>query len=187
MSSVHTFLALTSGIGFALLLGWLGEQRFAKSRAWLAPAALAVVLLAQVLTFLPAAPYYYVYNQPLKFNVWWETHGAFLDQAGDYFAAKPNAEDLTVMSFSPGSIMFFHPGETLLLIPDGEWNENDVEKLSRSDYLVLDFEFRNLIRPPRIVEETNMVTPEHTIDFQGRTIVWIYRVADLPPSAFIPD
>ena len=151
------------------------------------PAVLAVVVLGQSLTLLPARPYYYVYEQPLKFNVWWETHGAFLDQAGDFLTEKPDAEDLTVLTFSPGSLMFFFPGDVRILIPDSGWGENDVRKLEQSDYLVFDYEFRHLEQHPRIVEETEGVEPDHTINFQGRTVVWIYKVSDLPPSAFIPD
>ena len=187
MASVHTFLALTGGVGFWMLIEQVRELAPVRRYTWFAPVVLGVVLIGQVLTFLPAVPYYYVYEQPLKTNVWWEVHGAFLDQAGEYIAQKPNAEGLTVITFSPGSLMFFHPGETTLLIPKGGWGADDVRRLEAADYLVFNYEFRNLDSSPRIVHETEGVTPEHTIEFMGRTLVWIYRVVDLPPSAFIPD
>jgi uncharacterized membrane protein len=188
MSSVHVVLALLAGFGVAAVLTW-AVQRFSllERRKWLVGVVVGGLLVLQVITFLPARPYYYTYNQPFRTTPWWGTHGAFLDQAADYLAAKPNAAELTVMTPSPGSFMFFFPGETKFLVPEPGWRDVDAERLANSDYLIVDFTTRTKPNPPRVVTDIAEVIPEHTISFQGRELVWIYKVSDLPPEAFVPD
>ncbi len=189
MASIHLFLALTAGIGFALTLAWIRQWSWTQRRAWLPSVILAVLLTTQAALILPAAPYYYTYNQPLTVGRWWDVHGAFLDQAGEYLAAQPNAEDLTVMTFSPGSLMDFFPGEIRLVFPIPRWEERDVRHLTESDYLVLDSTIRLIRNPPRVIADIDQanISPVFTAGFDGRTLVWVYRVSDLPPEAFIPD
>lgn len=189
MTSIHLFLALTAGVGYSLSLGWVRQHTWAERRAWLPAAFLATLLIIQAAKILPAAPYYYTYNQPLTVGRWWDVHGAFLDQAGEYLAAQPNAADLTVMTFSPGSLMDFFPGEIRLVFPLPGWKDRDVRHLSESDYLVLDSTIRLIPNPPRVIADIDRagIQPVFTAGFDGRTLVWVYRVSDLPPEAFIPD
>jgi hypothetical protein len=189
MTSIHLFLAMTAGLGFSTFFKWLGSLRKFKNRNLIIAVLTAAILVSQVLSFIPAAPYYYTYNHPLRVNTWWGVHGAFLDQAGDYLAAKPHAEDLGAMTFSPGSLMFFFPGKTHMIVPISNWKARDIERLEQSDYLVIDYILRNKETPPRVITDIDQAgtLPEHTISYQGRTFVWIYKVSDLPPEAFIPD
>ncbi len=189
MTSIHIFLAMTGGLGFSLLYKWLESKKITKKSDWILSGLITVLLVSQVIVILPAAPYYYTYNNPLRVNTWWCVHGAFLDQAGDYLAAKPDAEELTAMTFSPGSMMFFFPGKTNMIFPIPAWKTRDVERLEESDYLVIDYILRNLKAPPRIIEDIDRagILPEYKISYQGRTFVWIYKVSDLPAEVFIAD
>jgi hypothetical protein len=187
MTSVNFFIALLGGLGIAALADWMKQTNWVQNREWFSWVALAGVLVVQVGFILPARPYYYTYLNPLARNVWWGVHGAFLDQAADYLAEKPDAESLTVMTFSPGSFMFFFPGDTRLLTPYPSWNQRDAHNLQESDYLLVNFELTHLSAPPRILAEIADVEPEHVISFQGRDYVWVYLVDDLPDSVFSPD
>jgi len=187
MSSVQLLIAFSGGVGYLLLLDWLKNFRWIQSNKWASSAFIAGLLLIQTLMILPSRPYYYTYTNPLRTHVWWNEHGAFLDQAADYLAQKTDAEQLTALTYSPGSFMFFFPGKTLMIVPVAKWGNRDVANLEASDYLIIDHAIRYRENPPRIIEEIADVEPEHIISDQGRNLVWIYRVADLPPDVFIPD
>jgi hypothetical protein len=187
MTSAHVFIALLAGLGFLTLIEWLKRIPWIEKRFWVTWLIVALIIVAQIAIIFPARPYYYVYLNPLAGEVWWGAHGAFLDQAADYLADKPGAETTRVMMFSPGSFMFFFPGQTNYIITQPAWTERDVRVLEDSDYLLINFELANLNQAPRIISEISDVEPEKVISFQGREYVWIYRVDALPASVFIPD
>ncbi|MEN8243020.1 MAG: hypothetical protein ABFS17_13970 [Chloroflexota bacterium] len=187
MTSAHVLLAFLAGAGVLILIEWLKQLPWFEKRTWVSWLVVAILIVAQIVTILPAKPYYYVYLNPLAGNPWWGVHGAFLDQAADYLAEKPEAESSTVMLFSPGSFMFYYPGDVHYIISKPGWTDSDVRKLEDSDYLVINFELANLNQAPRIIAEISDVEPEYTISFQGREYVWVYPVEDLPASVFVPD
>jgi 4-amino-4-deoxy-L-arabinose transferase-like glycosyltransferase len=187
MTSVHFFLAMFGGFGLLILIERLRDIEAIGNRKWIPWTAAVVLLVLQVGIIFPARPYYYTYLNPFEGDVWWGVHGAFLDQAAEYLAEKPDAEELGAMTFSPGSFMFFFPGKTYALGTYHTWNPTNAQNLSDSDYLIVNFEISHLTNPPRIIGEIGDVVPEHTITFQGREYVWIYRVDDLPDSVFVPD
>jgi len=187
MTSAHVLLAFLAGAGVVILIEWLKKLPWFEKRTWVSWLIVAILIVAQIVTILPARPYYYTYLNPLAGDVWCGVHGAFLDQAADYLADKPEAESSTVMLFSPGSFMFYYPGEVHYIIPRPDWTKSDTSNLKDSDYLVVNFELATLNQAPRIIAEISEVEPEHVISFQGREYVWVYRVEDLPASVFIPD
>ena len=110
-----------------------------------------------------------------------------LDQAADYLAAKPNAENLTVMSFYDTSFSLYFPGKTLPMWPVDIWSQRQVEFLEQSDYLVVYHTQVMMGRTAKLLDSLEDVIPEKIILFNNIEYVWIYNVDMLPDDAFIPD
>jgi 4-amino-4-deoxy-L-arabinose transferase-like glycosyltransferase len=193
--SSHLALDIVAGLGYAVWLEALwGKAAFRLRRVWtgLAVAALA---LFQCMSAVWYYPYYLNYYNPLlggprlgaqRAGV---GYGEVLDQAARYLAQLPEAEHLTAMSwYGPVSFAPFFPGKTEPLWPKTSWTERDVERLRRSDYLVVYYQHqinRNL--PPKLLAGLKDVPTWHTIFVHGVEYIRIYPVDELPQQVFEPD
>jgi 4-amino-4-deoxy-L-arabinose transferase-like glycosyltransferase len=159
-------------------------------------AALAIGLLAlHAISFLPYYPYYFTYQNPLTRRLDWARpyqslgYGEVLEQAAAYLALKPAAEDLTALVwYGIGPFSYYFPGQTELILPTRDWNQSLVERLRRSDYLVLYYDHqlkRGL--PAKLMQDIQGVAPETAIRLHGIEYIRIYRVGDLPDRVFEPD
>lgn len=190
--SSHAFLDVMAGLGFAGAAAWVQGEWSEKRTAW-AFAIGAILIAVDLATGLAQSfPYYFVYLNPIwgrqQSQVGLGGYGGLLDQAAAYLAEKPDAEDLTVMSwYGPASFSFFFPGETLPLWPVPRWSDVEIQRLRQSDYLVIYHSQFSRNLPPRLIAQLEGVVPEHIVEFNGLKYVYIYKVSDLPAEAFEPD
>lgn len=197
--SAHVWLDMTAGLGLAGVLFWVQGRVTVKGFTWIYSVGLSVILTAQLVGVVQTSPYYFVYYNPvfgkqLAFGKGVQGlldeggYGGLLDEAGRYLAQKPDAEELTVMSwFGPASFSFFFPGTTEPLWPIDRWIAVDVNRLARSDYLVIYSSQFTYMVPAKLISELKEVSPEHVVEFNGIEYAFIYRVSDLPAGVFEPD
>ena len=146
-----------------------------------------ILLVVQISEVAKEYPYFFTYrNQIISESVSLNSYCALMDEAGEYLSKKPNAKELTVLSwYGPGCLSFFFSGKTLPLWPKSYWDETNINKLLTSDYLIITegtFSRKNL---SSLLIGLENETPEKVISFQGNDYVWIYKVDDLPESIFL--
>jgi 4-amino-4-deoxy-L-arabinose transferase-like glycosyltransferase len=192
--SAYAALDLVAGLGLALTYRAL-RTRFPSRRAavW-ASAAVGVLLLSHAAAGAAYYPYFFNYANPIMARVFGIEHfetgyGEVLEQAADYLSRKPGAERLTVLAwYGIGPFSYFFPGNTELLAPGEAWTLSQVERLQRSDYLVLYYHHQvNRNMPATLLWRLAGTPYEHAIWRNGIEYVRIYRVADLPVSVRLPD
>lgn len=190
MSSYVSMDAIAA-LGWCSLFGWLTNKWNLpkKFSIW----AIVALLFLQLISVLPYYPYYYTYNNPLvtiinkKESLY--DYGEGFEQAAFYLSKKPNATTLKVLSFrGRGPFSYFFPGQTILLNPlfvEELGMPSFQERLIEADYLVINAAFA--LRTPRtqlFVDALNAATPEYEINIIGIYTIYIYEVADLPPSFY---
>ncbi len=182
-----------AGIGLTVVIQWIkGLTSFKKIGV---PIFLGVLILFQVFSLVSYYPYYYPYTNPITaaidqgiFSPTPQGYGEGLDLAAEYLSQKPNAENLTVMSWFAGIPGYLFPGEVKHIKPHIEWSLNSAQKLMESDYLVIYYDFQQRWdRPEKLMHDLTDVPPEHSISMFGTEYVRIYKVSELPDSVFIPD
>ncbi len=185
---VFPMLDILAALSLQAALGWLGKRVafLASRRRQLAAAVLLV--LAMALSWLPLAPYYGAYFNPLLGNgktaVWAFPfgQGEGLDLAAEYLNEKPDAEQLIVASFYPEEFDIYFDGMTISL-RRGEWSKT----WQFSDYVVF-----YISQVQRQLPDAELVTfftaqePEYTARIGGIEFAWVYRPPVLlsarPPS-----
>jgi hypothetical protein len=136
---------------------------------------LTAALAIQLTAVLPHHPYYYSYFNPLfgggdtavrTLRIGW---GEGMDQAGAYFAAKPNADELVVSSRFTHNMLGF-PGELISLGINGRW--------TKADYIVLYIQQvqRRLEPGPEFLDYFQARVPEKVITLGDLDYVWIYPI-----------
>lgn len=189
---MNTFVAfdVIAGIGWGSALLWVGSRwkRLASTAAALA--ALAVITLSQIGFGLPYAPYYFTYKNPFAKEAATYAYGEGYDQAADYLAQKPNAEEIRAYVYiGMGTFSYHFPGETLVLKrPNVLFGDfvTITEELRSADYLVL----YPIVREKHpetekiLSEFEGIVEPEKVIYINGLEYVQIYRVADIPETVY---
>jgi hypothetical protein len=190
-----TIVCLTyiAGIGLAVVVEWLqGETIFRNVGV---AVFLGFIILFQGYNLISYYPYYYPYVNPITaginrgvFSPVIEGYGEGLDLAAKYLSEKPHPERIRVMSWFAGIPGYLFPGKVRHIKPEPGWTEESTQKLKRSDYLVIYYEFQlkhNI--PVKLMHDLANVPPEHSIFLYGVEYVRIYRVGELPDSVFIPD
>lgn len=189
---MNTFVAFDTiaGIGWGSALLWAGSRwkRLASTAAALA--VLAVITLSQIGFGLPYAPYYFTYKNPFAKEAATYAYGEGYDQAADYLAQKPNAEEIRAYVYiGMGTFSYHFPGETLVLKrPNVLFGDfvTITEELRSADYLVL----YPIVREKHpetekiLSEFEGIVEPEKVIYINGLEYVQIYRVADIPETVY---
>jgi hypothetical protein len=186
-------LMYIAGIGLAVIIQWIkGNSIFRKIGVTL---FLGTLIFFQAYSLVLYFPYYYPYVNPITasinkgvFSPIPSGYGEGLDLAAEYLSQKPDAENLTVMSWYAGIPGYLFPGEVEHIKPRPEWPESSVRKLQRSEYLVIYHEAqlrRN--HPEKLMHDLADVIPEHSISMFGTEYIRIYKVSELPDSVFVPD
>jgi len=116
-------------------------------------------------------------------------YGEGFEKAAAYLAQKPNAESLSVFSFrGRGPFSYFFPGRTIILNPlfmEEPGMGSVFERLAQSEYIVINDAFGlRTERTALFARELESIQPEHSIQVKGAYPIYIYRIADLPPSFY---
>jgi len=186
-------LSYIAGMGLAVIAEWI--IRMPSSRNLALGVFLGILIVFQSYNLISNYPYYYTYRNPIIvsidrgiFSPTPQGYGEVLDLAASYLSEKPNAKDLTVMSWYSGILRYLFPGEVEHIKPTPEWSWGSARKLSESDYLVIYYDAqlrRNL--PEKLMHDLSNVTPEYSISRFGTEYIRIYKVSELPESVFVPD
>jgi hypothetical protein len=190
--TVQLGLNLIAGAGLSGLAEW-GKEKLAKT--WLVPVLLVVFVGGQLGNVLYEYPYFLSYynlalgGAPAGVTEVGVGYGELLDEAGRYLAKMSGAEETPVLSwYGYGSFSYFYPGQVWHLFPQGNWNADKIKRLNRSEYLVIYYVHQvNRDNPATLLAILEEVEPVEVIWWHGVEYVRIYRVADLPERAFVPD
>ena len=195
IGSIFPVLDLVAAVGWITIIDtthqWL-KNRFNLTRAQIISALfICIVVAAQILAVWQVRPYYWSYYNPLlggpnlapgNIDI---GYGEGLDQAGRYLETKPNANELTVLSWygvGPFSYFYSGPFNFTAIIPD--WTKTNARRLAEADYIVIyvNQSQRQLTRP--LLDVLTSVEPEHIIVINNIEYAWIYDVRDIPQEDF---
>ena len=185
-------LDFVAGIGLVTGVRWLGGRFRLLAKRSIRYCLLLGVLLLYALNSLPYYPYYYTYASPLARvlqpdkrhpNI---SYGEGLELAAAYLAQKPNAGELTVLSYNGiGPFSYFFSGETHILIRDDRFSLEELQELKEADYLVI----YSVEQKPRdgstaLLSALESIPPEKTIWIDGVKYASIYAIDQFPESLF---
>ncbi|MFC1936295.1 glycosyltransferase family 39 protein [Chloroflexota bacterium] len=175
---------------FRLLTARLTRPLALKKYLPLAAAVLFAALYLQPL--ISTYPYYIHYTSPLRdrpktipeMSIGW---GEGLDQAARYLNQKPNAHELSAMSwYGLGPFSFFFEGQWHGIRLGVEWRGEDADILKEMDYLVMYGNQWRRNMPAGLLLALEGAVPEHTVWIDGFEYVRIYAVETLPEAVFNP-
>jgi 4-amino-4-deoxy-L-arabinose transferase-like glycosyltransferase len=190
MSSYVSIDAIAA-LGWCSFLIWLGTRL--KTAHGFQNWAIAVLIVIQLFSALSYYPYYYTYNNPLLKMISgresFSDYGEGFEQAALYLSQKPNAASLRVLSFrGRGAFSYFFPGQTVILNPlfvEDTGMPSLQERFEGSDYLVINEAFAARTRRSSLFMDALKGTmPERVIKIKGVSTIYIYKIADLPPSFY---
>ena len=189
----HVSMDAVAALGWCALLGWLGVRWKLANRAMLRVGSTAALVLLQLGSALSYYPYYYTYSNPIMEMISGQTpvsdYGEGFEQAAAYLADKPDSASLKVLAFrGRGPFSYFFPGETIILNPlfiEEPEMASMTERLAQADYLVINDALQpRTARTALFVSALDSLTPEYQIKIKAVSTIYIYRVADLPPSFY---
>ena len=189
----HVSMDAMAALGWSVFLQRLGMKWETGNRLKVKIGFAALLVSLQLAGALAFYPYYYSYANPLWVTITGQSpvsdYGEGFEQAAAYLAQKPNAESLNVLAFrGRGPFSYFFPGTTIILNPlfiEEPGMGSLFERLGEADYLVINDAFvERTERTALFTQGLNDVTPEHTIYIKGVSTIYIYRVADFPPSFY---
>jgi hypothetical protein len=185
-------LDFVAGIGLATGVRWLGGRFGLLAKRSIRYGLLLGVLLLHALSSLPNYPYYYTYASPLARAVLPDmrhpsiSYGEGLELAAAHLAQKPNASELTVLSYNGiGPFSYFFPGETHILKTDDRFLPEELQELKEADYIVI----YSVQQKPRdgstaLLTALEAIPPEKIIWLDGVKYASIYAVDQFPQSLF---
>jgi hypothetical protein len=188
----HVSIEVVAALGFVMAGRFLVEN-YARVSSRLISMIAVCLIIAQLVAALLQFPYYYTYtNGVLRsffgLQAYKTGYGEGLEHAGEYLSQKPNAEDLTVMSWYSYAFSFFFPGHTEQILIAEEWAPAHIDRLAESDYLVVYYTHqKNRNMPAKLLAELDGVPIEHSIWLNGFEAVRIYDVSILPASLYTPS
>lgn len=176
---VFPFLSMAAALGWVAVID--GLMRLLKlNNQSVKIGVFVLVALGQLYYPLSRFPYPITYYNPIfggqtrayeTISVGW---GEGLDQAAAYLNAKPNAENLTVMSsMGHGAFSFYFKGDVLWM---------SINRLEQADYYVLYAHHRQDGFPPQLLAVFDTIEPEHIVYLGEIPYAWIYNRADIPPA-----
>jgi hypothetical protein len=182
MEPAMVLMDMIGAFGWLGLLQFLRDSKFQWVRRPIFYLLLASLLAVQIGGNIAVHPYYYSYYNLLMGGgkkageTRFVGSGEGLDEAGRYLSQKPNAENMTVMSwYGIGCFSFYFPGKTVMM---------GYDKLSNVDYLVVYTNQWYRRTPTALFDILDQVEPEHTVWINGIEYARIYKVSDLPVAAF---
>src|SRR5574341_709732 len=194
--SFFVTLDVIAAAGLVQAAEWLENRASKGVRPWLPTmVVLGAGLAIQAVSALLFFPYYYTYYNPIMTVAQYGGqnpgygYGEGLELAAKYLGGMPDSQDMTVMAYyGRGPFSYFFPGTTEQLknvYADAENLPQLTQELSRSDYLVIYYQFQKTAgRLTNILGALDNIQPAHTIWLKGVEYVRIYRVSDLPPSFY---
>jgi hypothetical protein len=174
---IYPLLDVLAALALAAILDWVGRRwRPLVGQGSRLLAAVALVLLVALL-WLPLAPYYGAYFNPLlgggKTAVWAFPfgQGEGLDLAAAYLNQKEGAESLRAVSFYPEEFQLYFDGGAGSL-RRGEWNKTWLY----SDYVVFYVsQVQRELPDAELVHLFEGRQPEYTARIGGVDFAWVYR------------
>lgn len=192
--SSYLSLNLLAGLGWIHALQWL-YARLSLKQVQIQYVGLGLILLLQGWSALSNFPYYFTYRNPILYSAGWYNefphfpYGEALEQAGQYLATLPNAENTTVFSYySRGCVSYYYPGQVISFRPyyaDGEHTTDLLRNLNESEYLVVYYANQGqLPHYQTFLKVLSTVEPFHVIWMNGYEYVRIYKIDDFSPEIF---
>jgi hypothetical protein len=189
---IYPMLDVLAALALAALLAWLGRRwRPLAGKGW--QLAIALVLIALMALFwLPLAPYYGAYFNPLlgggKTATWAFPfgQGEGLDLAAEYLNQKEQAEYLRVASFYPEEFAIYFDGQVVSLRRK-EWSKTWLF----SDYVVFYVsQVQRELPDAELVDFFKGREPEYTARIGDVDFAWVYKspllLSGAPPAASEP-
>jgi hypothetical protein len=177
-------------------VGWLAVLQLIlqfKVR-WMSYAGVFVILFSllaiQLGGDISVYPYFYSYYNPLMGGgekagkTIFVGSGEGLDEAGRYLSQKPNASQLTAMSwYGSGCFSYYFSGKTIIM-PTKIDDSYIAGRIVNADYLVVYTNQWFRRTPPGLFDILDQVRPEHSIWINGIEYVRIYKVSELPAAIY---
>jgi hypothetical protein len=183
--AIYPMLDLLATLSLTALLGWIGQRwQFLADRRRQFVTALIPILLVTIL-WLPLAPYYGAYFNPLvgggRVAMWAFPfgQGEGLDMVADYLNQKEDAGRLRVASFYPEELQAYFHGDAISL-RRREWSKTWLF----SDYVV--FYISQVQRELPDAELVNFFRdrePEYVARIGDVTFAWVYKPPQLRSGA----
>jgi hypothetical protein len=174
---IYPLLDVLAALALAAILGWAGRRwRLLAGEGRRSLVAVALVVLV-ALFWLPLAPYYGAYFNPLlgggKTAVWAFPfgQGEGLDLAAAYLNQKEGAASLRAVSFYPEEFQVYFDGAAGSL-RRGEWNKT----WTYSDYVVFYVsQVQRELPDAELVHLFEGREPEYTARIGGVDFAWVYK------------
>ncbi|HTP01960.1 MAG TPA: glycosyltransferase family 39 protein [Anaerolineales bacterium] len=186
--ALTTFVAidLVAGLGWSRLVDLLARRVPQFQSSWLTGGAVGAILALQLVLAIGFYPYYITYYDPLvqvlrpgsPNPILRDTgYGVGLDRAAFYLAAKPGAQDMTVLSANGlGSFSYYFPGKTIAMNDLVLSDPLVLAALKDSQYVVVDYYNQ---RRHHLLADLQGIRPERSIRIDGIDFLHIYRAADI--------
>lgn len=191
---IYAPLDLIAGLGWVAAARWLRQSSHELLSAG-APALTGLAVVGQAAMAAAAFPYYLSHYNPLLggpvraprvMMIGW---GEGLDQTARYLNAKPDAEQLRVVTpFWNGTFSYFFKGR-IVDMPAPPWGTSGNSLSLAADYCVIYINQRQRGRLPReLVEYVDALKPEMVVRIQGLEYAYVYDLRDTgpPPSTGEP-
>ncbi len=189
ITSSYVCFDVMAGIGWMYAWNLLRSKWAVLNRAPVAAAALLLLAVGQIGFGLPYAPYYFTYRNFLASRGATIGYGEGLDQAAEYLAQKPNAQEIQAYVYNGmGTFSYFFPGKTLVFkrvyLVDDSFDTITAD-MQASDYLVL-YPITREQQPEteKILGALQNVEPEKIIYINGLEYIRIYKISDIPASVY---
>jgi Dolichyl-phosphate-mannose-protein mannosyltransferase len=183
---VYAPLDILAAMGWSALIAALvtSQKGLLKTvTRYTATLAVFLIVCVQASLALKTFPYYFTYYNPLMgggasapavMHVGW---GEGLDQAGRYLNQKPNAAQLSAISWgSTGCLSYFFKGDTRDILLEATPAEVQLKRLLDSDYAVIYINQRQAQLAKPVLDYVSQLQPEHTIWLNGIRYADIYKI-----------
>jgi hypothetical protein len=195
VSTVFPFLDLIAAIGWIAILGgfldWLkGRFGLRTTKGWQV-ILVGLLVASQILLVVQTHPYYWAYYNPLLGGAKRAVasvdvgYGEGLDQAARYLEVKPDANDLTVLSwYGTGPFSYYYSGEVQDMLIRSSWDYSNAKRLAESDYVVTYvFQWQKGMTK-ELIDVLGKIEPEHTVILNGAEYAKVYKVSDIPQEDY---
>jgi len=186
---------LIAAIGWVAAITWLARRDSSKWKDWSRYGLVLSLGAIQIFSAARFHPYYFNYFNPLleglqagvQYPVF--PYGEGLDEAARYLAAKPDARDLTAISYyGRGCFSYLFPGTTKILKPPLflPGNESDlIGNIQTSDYLVVYPILQQRLPDYQVfLAALAPIRPEYVVGMNNLEYARVYLVADLPETFY---
>lgn len=174
---IYPMLEVLAAVTLMAALSWLGQRWHPLARKGRQLAVALILVLLVAFFWLPLAPYYGAYFNPLlgggKTAEWVFPfgQGEGLDQAAAYLNQKENAQDLRVASFYPEEFQAYFEGDAISLRHRG-WNHT----WQFSDYVVFYIsQVQRELPGPDLVDFFRDREPEYVARIGGVDFARVYK------------